>query len=68
MQQDLSEEILECYRHAEESRRSAEAAIDPSEKAEFLLTERRWLSLARNYEFAEWLSVPVTDSPTLSSV
>jgi hypothetical protein len=60
MLQDLSEEIRECYRHAEESRRWAEDAIDPSAKAYFLQTERRWLSLARNCEFAEWLSVPVS--------
>jgi len=65
MLQDLSEEIRECYRYAKESRRCAEAAIDPSEKVEFLLTERRWLSLARNYEFADWLSV--SSSPTLPS-
>ena len=56
MPQDLSEDIRECYRHAEECRREAEGAPDPITKAEFLEMERRWRFLARTYEFSEHLS------------
>jgi hypothetical protein len=44
-------------RHFQE-RRLAETALTPSAKTDFIDMERRWLSLAHNYEFAEWLSRP----------
>jgi hypothetical protein len=56
MLQKLSKEIRECYLRAEECKRLAEAALTSSAKADFLDMERRWLSLARSYEFAERLS------------
>ena len=56
MLQNLSEEIRECYHRAEECKRLAEGALTESGKADFLDMERRWLALARSYEFAERLS------------
>jgi hypothetical protein len=56
MLQNLSKDIRECYLLAEQSRRLAEAALTPSAKKDFLDMERRWLSLAHSYEFAERLS------------
>ena len=49
-------DIRECYLQAQQCRAWADVAPTPSEKADFLDMERRWLSLARNYEFAERLS------------
>jgi len=56
MLQNLSEEIRECYRHAEECKRGAESARDAVTSADFLAMESRWLGLAHSYEFAERLS------------
>ena len=56
MLQKLSEEIQECYRHADECRQRAEKAFTEKGRQEFIDVERRWLSLAHSYEFAEGLS------------
>jgi hypothetical protein len=56
MLQNLSKEIRECYRRAEQCKRLAGAAMTPEAKADFLDMECRWLSLAHSYEFAERLS------------
>jgi hypothetical protein len=56
MLQNLSEQIRECYRRAEQSRRVAETARTPSVREDFFAMERRWLSLAQSYEFSEPLS------------
>ena len=56
MLQNLSEDIRECYRRAEDCKRLAEGALTETGKADYLDMERRWLSLARSYEFAERLS------------
>jgi hypothetical protein len=56
MLQTLSVDIRECYLLAEQCRRLAETAVTPFAKTEFVDMERRWLSLAHNYEFAERLS------------
>jgi hypothetical protein len=56
MLQKLGPEIRECYRHAELCKRLAETALTESGKADYLDMERRWLSLARSYEFSERLS------------
>jgi hypothetical protein len=60
MKKDLSKEIRECYLRAEKSKRSAETAVTPSAKQDFLAMERHWLSLAHSYEIAESLSKPVS--------
>jgi hypothetical protein len=53
---NLSEEIRECYRHAEDCARQAAAQTNSKLKEDFLALERRWLFLARSYEFTERLS------------
>jgi hypothetical protein len=53
---NLSEEIRECYRHAEECARKAAAHSCPKTKQDFLELEQRWLFLARSYEFTERLT------------
>jgi len=54
--QKLTEEIAECYGLARDCRERAERALDPATKNDLLDQERRWLSLAHSYEFAERLS------------
>ena len=56
MLQKLTNEIAECYRRAHESREAAKRTSDPSLKQDLLDMERRWISLAHSYEFAERLS------------
>jgi hypothetical protein len=56
MLRNLSEEIRECYRHAEDCARKAAPQTDPKLKADFLDLELRWLFLARSYEFTERLT------------
>jgi hypothetical protein len=53
MLQNLSTEIRECHRRAEECSRLSENALSPSAIQDYLDMEQRWLSLARSYEFAE---------------
>jgi hypothetical protein len=53
MQNDLSEQIRECLQHAEDCARQAAAQTCPKLKADFLDMERRWMFLARSYEFSE---------------
>jgi hypothetical protein len=47
----LSEDIRECYQLAKECARRAKAEADPQLRQDFLDMERRWLFLARSYEF-----------------
>ena len=56
MLQNLSEEIRECLRRAEECKRLSKTALTPSAIKDYLQMERRWLALARSYEFSERLS------------
>jgi hypothetical protein len=53
---NLSEEIRECYRHAEDCALKASAQLDPKRKQDFLDLQQRWLFLARSYKFAERLT------------
>jgi hypothetical protein len=62
MLQKLTEEIAECYRHARECHERANQSPDPATKEDFFDMERRWLFLARNYEFAERLSRFTTEA------
>jgi hypothetical protein len=56
MPKSLSNQIRECHHlRAEECRCWAETASQPSIRNDYLAIERRWLSLARGYEFAEQL-------------
>jgi hypothetical protein len=53
MLNNLSEQIRDCLRHAEDCARQAAVQTCPKLKADFLDMERRWLFLARSYEFTE---------------
>jgi hypothetical protein len=55
MLESLSEQIRECYEHAEECARKAAAQTDPGLKQDFLDMERRWLALARSFELSQRL-------------
>jgi two-component sensor histidine kinase len=55
MLNNLSEEVRECLQHAEACARQAAAQTSAKLKEEFLDLERRWLALARSYEFADQL-------------
>jgi hypothetical protein len=63
MLQNLSQEIRECLRHAEECRRLSKTALSASAIQEYLEMEQRWLALARSYEFTERLSTFVRGAP-----
>jgi hypothetical protein len=56
MLNNLSEQIRECYRHADDCAQKAAAEADPQIKADFLDLELRWLFLARSHEFTERLT------------
>jgi hypothetical protein len=55
MLSNLSEQIKECYAHAEECARRAATQTDPRLKQDFLDMEQRWLSLAKSYELSQRL-------------
>jgi hypothetical protein len=51
---NLSEQIRECLRHAEEcAQKAAELPNGSSFRQDFLQLEKRWLELARSIEFGE---------------
>ena len=50
MLQNLSEEIRECLRRAEECKRLSKTVLIPSAIKDYLDMEQRWLALARSYE------------------
>ena len=51
----MSDDIAECYRHAEDCARRAQGECEFSLRQDFLDLERRWLGLARSYEFTDRL-------------
>jgi hypothetical protein len=64
MLENLSEEIRECLRYAEEHARKAKEANRPNLREDFLEMARRWLRLAHSYRFAQHLKrfgKPVSD-------
>ena len=56
MLNSLSEQIRVCHMHAEHCARQARVQTDPKLKDANLEMERRWLMLARSYEFAQQLT------------
>lgn len=56
MLENLSENVRECYRHAEDCERQASLQTDPALRQDFLDTAARWVKLARSYELSERLS------------
>jgi hypothetical protein len=55
MPNNLSEPVRDCLRRAEDCAYSAKIEPDPFLARDYLAMERRWLSLARSYQFAEQL-------------
>jgi len=55
MLNNLSDQIRDCYAHAEQCARKAAAQTDPRLKQDFLDMEKRWLSLAKSFELSERL-------------
>ena len=53
---NLSVQVRECLQHAEHCARQAAAQTNCKLKEDFLEMERRWLFLARSYEFTERLT------------
>ena len=49
MQNNLSEQLRDCYRHAQDCARKAAEQTDPNLKQDFLVIERRWRSLAAQH-------------------
>ena len=49
----MSEQIRECYVHADQCARHAKEVRDPTLREAFLDCERRWRKLARSYEISE---------------
>jgi two-component sensor histidine kinase len=52
---NLSEQVRDCLRRAEECGQCAKIEADPALARNFLEMEGRWLSLARSYQFVEQL-------------
>jgi hypothetical protein len=50
-----SEHVRDCLQRAQDCARRAAAQTDPRLKEDFLDLERRWLALARSYEFSDRL-------------
>lgn len=55
LRNSLSDNIRDCYGHADHCRRRAKEQSDPLLRQDFLDCERRWLLLAHGYELAERL-------------
>ena len=68
MLKNLSEEIRECYWHAEDCARKAAAQTEPKRKENFLELERRWRYLARSWEFADFSDEAKRKADELSKV
>jgi hypothetical protein len=64
----MSEQIRECYRAADQCARHAKEVHDSVLREAFLDCERRWRKLARSYEISERIEASkkvgaATDSP-----
>jgi hypothetical protein len=55
MLQNLSQQVRECLQHAEDCAHRAKVEPDPNLAGDFLDMERRWLGLARSWQFSEQL-------------
>ncbi len=53
MLQNLSQQVRECLQHAEDCAHRAKVEPDPNPQRDYLMMERRWLSLARSYQFKD---------------
>jgi hypothetical protein len=57
MLEKLSDNIRECYRHAEDCERQAAQQFDPTLRQDFLDAARRWRFLAKSYETTEQITL-----------
>jgi hypothetical protein len=55
--ESVSEDLTNCYFHAEECARQAASQTDPATKQEYVEMEKRWLSLARSYELVDRIAL-----------
>jgi hypothetical protein len=55
MLENLSEQVRNCLRHAEQCGHRAKIEPDPNLARDYLVMERRWSRLARSYQFSESL-------------
>ena len=53
--QNLSKQVRDCMRHAEQCGHRARIEPDPKLARDYLDMERRWLKLARSYQFSDSL-------------
>jgi hypothetical protein len=56
MLENLSDQVRECLRLAEDSARKAASQRDPKLRQDFLDMEARWLLLARSFELSQRLN------------
>jgi hypothetical protein len=56
MLEKLSDNIRECYQHAEDCQRRAAMEADPILRQDYLDMALRWRTLAHSYEFTERLA------------
>ena len=55
MLESVSQQIRDCYDHAEQCAQKAAAQTNPGLRQDFLDMERRWLTLAKSYELSQRL-------------
>jgi hypothetical protein len=55
MLRNLSSDVLECLRHAEDCAAQAKYQTNPALQRDYFDLELRWLKLARSYQFAQQL-------------
>ena len=63
MLNNLSEKMRECLQHAEDCARKAAAQSDARLRDDFLRLEKRWLDLARSFEFGKSLDIFTKNIP-----
>jgi hypothetical protein len=56
MLQNLSQDVRDCYRRAEDCAEKARGAATEELREDFLRLEKSWLTLAHSYEFTDRLS------------
>jgi hypothetical protein len=61
MLNNLSEQIRDCYRHAQDCARKAAEESDPNLKQDFLELQESWLFLARSFKFNDGKATPDID-------
>jgi hypothetical protein len=53
MLRNLSSDVLECLRHADDCAAQTKYQTDPALQRDYFDLELRWLKLARSYQFAQ---------------